>query len=83
MGNRALPRYSERQALLFNLQRLSILAKKGNLERHYNALHCNKYDAGFPPKTEIRELKLKNLNRNELLNNSLRQNQSHFLTMQP
>ena len=33
----------------------------GNLERHYNTLHSNKYDAGFPPKSEIRKLGLKGL----------------------
>jgi hypothetical protein len=44
---------------MYNLQRLSILAKKGNLERHYNALPSNKYDADFPPKSEIRKFKLK------------------------
>jgi hypothetical protein len=32
------------------------LPKKGNLERHYNALYSNKYDADFPPKSEIRKL---------------------------
>jgi hypothetical protein len=37
------------------------LSKKGNLERHYNALHSNKYDADFPSKSEIREPKLKEL----------------------
>jgi hypothetical protein len=35
--------------------------KKVNLERHYNALHSNKYDADFPLKSEIRKLKLKEL----------------------
>jgi hypothetical protein len=39
------------------LQRLSILPKK----RHYNALHSNKYDADFPSKSEISNLKLKEL----------------------
>jgi hypothetical protein len=34
---------------------------KGNLECHYNALCSNKYDADFPPKSEIRKLKLKEL----------------------
>jgi hypothetical protein len=37
------------------------LPKKGNLERHYNAVHSNKYDADFPPKSEIHILKLKEL----------------------
>jgi hypothetical protein len=58
MGNRLLLCYAERQILLFNLQRLSILAKKGNLERHYNTPHSNKYGVDFPTKNEIRELKL-------------------------
>jgi hypothetical protein len=35
--------------------------KKGNLERHYNAPHSNKYDADFPPKSEIHQLELKEL----------------------
>jgi hypothetical protein len=35
------------------------LPKKGNLERHYKALYSNKYDADFPPKSEIRNRKLK------------------------
>jgi hypothetical protein len=37
------------------------LPKKGDLERHYNALHSSKYDADFPPKSESRILKLKEL----------------------
>jgi hypothetical protein len=37
------------------------LPKKGNLGRHYNALHCTKYDADFPPKSEIRKLKFKKM----------------------
>jgi hypothetical protein len=37
------------------------LPKMGNLERHYNAFHSNKYDADFPSKSEIRKLKLKEL----------------------
>jgi hypothetical protein len=62
MGNRVLLCYGERQVLLFNLQSLSILDKKrGYLEHHYNALHSNKYHADFPPKSEIRKLKLKEL----------------------
>jgi hypothetical protein len=60
MRNQVLVCYGERQVLLFNLQCLSILTKKkGNLEHHYNALHSNKYDADFPPKSEIRKLKFK------------------------
>jgi hypothetical protein len=35
--------------------------KKGNLEHHYNALHNNKYDADFLPKSEICKLTLKEL----------------------
>jgi hypothetical protein len=31
------------------------------MERHFNALDSNKYDADFPPKSEIRELNLKEL----------------------
>jgi hypothetical protein len=50
--------YGERQILLFNLKRFSILAKKKNLECHYNTIHGNKYDADFPPKSEIHKLKL-------------------------
>jgi hypothetical protein len=42
MRNRVLLSYGERQ-VFFNLQHLSILAKNGNLERHYNALHSNKH----------------------------------------
>jgi hypothetical protein len=37
------------------------LPKKGNLERHYNALHSNNHDVEFPPKSEIRKLTLKEL----------------------
>lgn len=37
------------------------LPKKGNLECHYNALHSYKYDVDFPPKSEIRKRKLKEL----------------------
>jgi hypothetical protein len=37
------------------------LPTKGNLERPYNALHSNKYDADFSPKSEIRKLTLKEL----------------------
>jgi hypothetical protein len=37
------------------------LPKKGNLERHYNALHNNKYDVDVSPKSEIRKLELKEL----------------------
>jgi hypothetical protein len=37
------------------------LPKKDNLERHYNSLNSNKYDADFPPKSEIRKVKLKEL----------------------
>jgi hypothetical protein len=61
MGNRVLLCNSEKQVLFFNLQRLSFLAKKDNLERHYNALHSNKHDADFPSKSEILKLKLKEL----------------------
>jgi hypothetical protein len=35
------------------------LSKKDKIERQCNALHTNKNDADFPPKTEIRKLKLK------------------------
>jgi hypothetical protein len=35
------------------------LPRKGNLERHYNARHSNKYVADFPSKSEFRKLKLK------------------------
>jgi hypothetical protein len=53
MEDRAVLRYDERQ-VLFNLHRLSILAKKkDNLERHYNALYSNKYDSDFLPQSEI------------------------------
>jgi hypothetical protein len=31
------------------------------VERHYNALHGDKYDADFRPKSEICKLKLKEL----------------------
>jgi hypothetical protein len=31
------------------------------VERHYNTLHSNKYDADFPRKSEIPKLKLKEL----------------------
>jgi hypothetical protein len=61
MGNLVLLCYGERQALLFTMQGLSIHAKKGNPERHFNALHSNKHDADFPPKSEINKLKLKEL----------------------
>jgi hypothetical protein len=37
------------------------LPEIGNLERHYNTFYSNKYDADFPPKSEIRKLKLKEL----------------------
>jgi hypothetical protein len=33
--------------------------KMGNMEHHYNALHSNKHDADFPPKSEIHKFKLK------------------------
>ncbi|KAJ7338476.1 hypothetical protein JRQ81_012360, partial [Phrynocephalus forsythii] len=33
----------------------------GNLERHHKALHNNKFDADFPPKSEIHKLKIKEL----------------------
>jgi hypothetical protein len=36
------------------------LPKKGNLKRHYNALHYNKYDGDFPFESEI-QLQLKEL----------------------
>jgi hypothetical protein len=51
--------------------------KKGNLESHYNALHSNKYDADFPPKSEIPQLKLKS----ELV--AQQQLTAHFISMQP
>jgi hypothetical protein len=38
-----------------------LLPKNGNLERYYNALHTNKYEVDFPPKSEIHKLKLKEL----------------------
>jgi hypothetical protein len=53
MGKLVFLCYGERQVLLFNSQRYSILARNGNLERHY--------DANFPPKSEIHKLKLKEL----------------------
>jgi hypothetical protein len=37
------------------------LSKKSNPEGHYNAFHSNKCDAYFPPESEIRKLKLKQL----------------------
>lgn len=37
------------------------LPKKGNLERHYNALHRSKFDGDFPLKSDIRKHKLKQL----------------------
>lgn len=36
------------------------LPKKGNLERHFSSLH-KKFDADFPPKTEIRKVKVRDL----------------------
>jgi hypothetical protein len=56
MGTRVLLCYGERQMLICNAP--VSLPKKGNLERHYNALHSNKYDVDFPPKSESRKLKL-------------------------
>jgi hypothetical protein len=62
MGNRVHICYGERQ-VLFNLQRLIILAKrKGNMERHYTALHSNKYDADFLPKSEFPKSSFKVIN---------------------
>jgi hypothetical protein len=54
--------YGERQ-VLFNLQCLIVLAKKKkcNLESQYNALHSNMYNDDFTLKSEIRKLKLKEL----------------------
>jgi hypothetical protein len=37
------------------------LSKKDNLKRRYDALHSNKYDVDFPPKSEICKLNLKEL----------------------
>jgi hypothetical protein len=58
------------------------LPKKSNLERHYNALHSNKYDADFPSKSEICKLKIKELKLKLATQQQLWQNQGHFLTMQ-
>ena len=34
--------------------------KKGNLERHYKSFH-KKYDSDFPPKSELRKRKIREL----------------------
>ena len=36
------------------------LAQKENLERHFKRLH-KKYDSNFPPKSELRERKIREL----------------------
>jgi hypothetical protein len=82
MGNQVLLCYGER---LFNLQCLSILAKKkkSNLEPQYNALHSNKFGADFPPKSGICELQLKGLKSTLAAQQQLMAKPSHLLTMQP
>jgi hypothetical protein len=57
------------------------LPRKG-LESHYNAFHSNKYKADFPPKSEIRKLKLKVLKLKSAAQQQLWQNQGHVLTIQ-
>jgi hypothetical protein len=61
MGNQILLHYGERQVFCLIRNASVSSTKRGNLERHSDVLHSNKYDTDFPPKSEIHKLKLKEL----------------------